>query len=237
MPPADDTPEPRSRRDRPAKAALTRQGIIDTALGILRDEGLEKVTMRRVAAALDSGHASLYVYVRNTEDLHAQILDVLLGELQPSVTGPGTWRDRVKGLLSGYGQLLMRYPGIARMALSTQPSGPNYLALVDTVLALLQEGGAHDRAAAWGVDLLLLFPTAVAVEFSAPAAKTEKAAALSALATKITTVDAARYPHIAPLSAALVSGDGGSRSDWAFDVLLDGILAANPPPAPEQDLP
>ncbi|UOZ03724.1 TetR/AcrR family transcriptional regulator [Amycolatopsis sp. WQ 127309] len=240
MPPADeadDAQEPRSRRERPAKPALTRQGIIDTALGILRDEGLEKVTMRRVAAALDSGHASLYVYVRNTEDLHAQILDVLLGELRPSVTGPGTWRDRVKGLLSGYGQLLMRYPGIARMALSTQPSGPNYLALVDTVLALLQEGGVPDRAAAWGVDLLLLFPTAVAVEFSAPAAKTEKAAALSALATKITTVDAARYPHIAPLSAALVSGDGGSRGDWAFDVLLDGILAASPPPAPDQDLP
>ena len=41
-------------------------------------DGLSKVTMRRVAATLDTGAASLYVCVRNTEDLHAQILDVLL---------------------------------------------------------------------------------------------------------------------------------------------------------------
>jgi AcrR family transcriptional regulator len=231
MPPVDEAHEPRSRRERPAKAALSRPGIIDTALAILRDEGLEKVTMRRVAAALDSGHASLYVYVRNTEDLHAQILDVLLGEIRPSPTGPGTWRERVKALLGSYGQLLFRYPGIARMAMSTQPSGPNYLALVDTVLALLREGGATDRAAAWGVDLLLLYPTAVAVEHSGPKAAEKKTEALSALATQITTVDAARYPHIAPLTAALVSGTGASRSNWALDVLLDGILTAEPPPA------
>jgi len=231
MPPVDEAQEPRSRRERPAKAALTRQGIIDTALGILRDEGLEKVTMRRVAAALDSGHASLYVYVRNTEDLHAQILDVLLGEISPTTAGPGTWRARVKALLTSYGQLLFRYPGIARMAMSTQPSGPNYLALVDTVLALLREGGATDRAAAWGVDLLLLYPTAVAVEHSGPKSAEEKTEARSALAAQISTVDAARYPHIAPLSAALVSGDGASRSNWALDVLLDGILTADPPPA------
>jgi AcrR family transcriptional regulator len=231
MPPVDEAHEPRSRRERPAKAALSRPGIIDTALAILRDEGLEKVTMRRVAAALDSGHASLYVYVRNTEDLHAQILDVLLGEIRPSPTGPGTWRERVKALLGSSGQLLFRYPGIARMAMSTQPSGPNYLALVDTVLALLREGGATDRAAAWGVDLLLLYPTAVAVEHSGPKAAEKKTEALSALATQITTVDAARYPHIAPLTAALVSGTGASRSNWALDVLLDGILTAEPPPA------
>ncbi|MDT7800541.1 MAG: hypothetical protein QOI78_3974 [Actinomycetota bacterium] len=231
MPPVDEAPEPRSRRERPAKAALTRQGIIDTALGILRDEGLEKVTMRRVAAALDSGHASLYVYVRNTEDLHAQILDVLLGEINPTTAGPGTWRERVKALLNSYGQLLFRYPGIARMAMSTQPSGPHYLALVDTVLALLREGGASDRAAAWGVDLLLLYPTAVAVEHSGPKASEKKIEALSALATQITTVDAQRYPHIAPLAAALVSGTGASRANWALDVLLDGILTAGPPPA------
>src|SRR4051812_26178915 len=40
---------PRSRRDRPAKPPLTRQGIIDAALGIMRSEGLDRVTMRRIA--------------------------------------------------------------------------------------------------------------------------------------------------------------------------------------------
>jgi AcrR family transcriptional regulator len=223
------TPGPRSRRERPAKPALTRQGIIEAALVILRNEGLDKVTMRRVAAAIDSGHASLYVYVRDTEDLHVQILDVLLGELVPAPVAAGTWRDRVKALLTGYGNLLTRYPGMARMAMSTQPSGRNYLALVEAILALLREGGVADGPSAWGVDLLLLYPTAIAVEHSHPRTAAQKADALSDLARQLVNTDAARHPHIARLGAALVSGEGSTRADWALNVLLDGILAASSP--------
>src|SRR3954471_107443 len=123
---------PLSRRERPAKAALTRQGIIDVALAILRDEGLDKVTMRRIAAALDTGAAALYVYIRNTEDLHAQILDALLGSVTASAAKrrKGTGRERLKALLTTYSLVLFDPPEMARMAMSPQPSGPNYLSLV-----------------------------------------------------------------------------------------------------------
>lgn len=211
----------RSRRERPAKPALTRQGIIDAALGIMRDEGLDKVTMRRIATALDTGPASLYVYVRNTEDLHAQILDALLAPVTAPSTG--TWRDRLKALLLRYAEVLFDHPGIARMAMSTHPSGPHYLALVNEILGLLDEGGASVRGAAWGVDLLLLYPTAVAVEHSAPRTPDND---LSAMAAQVATVDPARYPHIARLGEDIVSGAGAERADWALDVLLDGILAS-----------
>jgi AcrR family transcriptional regulator len=217
----DRTSSHRSRRERPAKPALTREGIIEASCAILRDEGLARVTMRRVAAALDTGHASLYVYVRNTEDLHTQILDALLGEISP--TAGGSWRDRLKALLKAYQGVLFQYPEIARMAMSTQPTGPNYLALTEAILALLTEGGVADRAAAWGVDLLLLYPTAIAVERSAPRPPDE----LSTLAELITSVDPVRHPHLTRLGTQLTSGAGPDRFDWAFDVLLDGMLAAS----------
>ncbi len=80
-----------SRRQRPAKPALTRQGIVDAAVSIMQAEGLAKVTMRSVAAALDTGPASLYVYVRDVEDLHAQILDAQLAPVAAArpPRGPG----------------------------------------------------------------------------------------------------------------------------------------------------
>ncbi|MDN3358683.1 TetR/AcrR family transcriptional regulator [Actinomadura sp. DC4] len=223
---SDENPRtPRSRRERPAKPALTRQGIIDAALVILRDEGLSKVTMRRIAAALDTGPASLYVYVRDTEDLHAQILDALLGPVGAPPAGAGTWRDRLRTLLAAYRDTLFEHPEIARMAMSTQPSGPNYLAMADAILALLAEGGVSGRAAAWGLDLLLLYPTAVAVEH-APKSSARQDEELSALGATIAAVDPARYPHIAGLGGELISGDGLARFDWALDVLVEGILAA-----------
>src|ERR1022692_1858482 len=57
---------PVSRRERPAKSALTREGIVAAAVGVMQAEGLDRVTMRRLAQELDTGAASLYVYVRNT---------------------------------------------------------------------------------------------------------------------------------------------------------------------------
>jgi AcrR family transcriptional regulator len=218
---------PRSRRERPAKPALTRQGIVDAALVILRDEGLHRVTMRRIATLLDTGPASLYVYVRNTEDLHAQILDALLAPVAAASRRGDNWRDRLKALLTDYRDVLVRHPEIARMTLSTHPSGPNYVALVEAVLALLSEGGIGGRAAAWGLDILLLYPTAVAVEHGGPRSSVPEDVELSDLAAKIAVADPVLFPNIALLGAELVSGDGGSRSDFAFDVLLDGILAAS----------
>jgi hypothetical protein len=99
------------------------------------------------------------------------------------------------------------------------------MALIEAVLALLSEGGVTGRAAAWGMDLLLLYPTAVAVEHSVPKTAARAAADLSTLAAQIAAADPVRYPHIAGLGDELISGDGPSRSDWAFHVLVDGILA------------
>ncbi len=217
-------PAPKSRRERPAKPALTRQGIIDAALTILHNEGLNKVTMRRIAEVLDTGPASLYVYVRNTADLHAQILDALLAEVTESLPIEGTWRERLKQLLTRYKLVLFAYPEIARMTLTTHPSGPNYLALVEQILALFQEGGIPDREAAWAVDLLLLYVTANAAEHSTRESSVQAAEEDSALVEAIATIDASKYPHIARLSDGLLSGSGAARFEWGLDVLLAGIL-------------
>lgn len=225
---------PLSRRERPAKSALTRQGIINVALAILRDQGLNKVTMRRIAAALDTGPSSLYVYVRDTEDLHAQILDALLGPVSASTACEGTWQDRLKALLTSYSRLLFDHPDMARMAMSTQPSGPSYFSLVDTILALLREGGVPDREAAWAVDLLLLYATALAAERSNRRASSRAADEFSALATAISTADAARYPNVARLGAELLSGHGPDRFGWALDVLLSGFLNTSRTPTEQE---
>jgi len=224
----EDTLKARRRRQQhPTKVALTRQGILEVALQILHEEGLSKVTMRRIATALDTGPASIYVYFHNTEDLHVQILDALLGQIEaPAATG-GQWQNRLKALLTRYRDVLFAYPEIARMALSTRLSGPHYLALVDNALALLQEGGLPDRQAAWAIDLLLLYVTAVAAEQSTRQAAPSAAAEESALAFEVAAADPSRYPQIARLGDELLSGTGQSRFEWGLDTLLAGMLSSD----------
>jgi AcrR family transcriptional regulator len=226
MAPEQSTRGPQSRRERPAKAALTREGIIDVALTILDDEGLGKVTMRRIATALDTGPASLYVYVRNTEDLHAQILDALMGRMAPTPDG-GSWRERLRQLLTGYAQVLFDHPEIARMTMTTHPVGPNFFSLVESVLELLDEGGVPDDGAAWAVDLLLASVTATAVEHGGGGPIDENRVNtddLSVLAASIAIASGEAYPHIVRLGDEMLAGTGVERFNWGLDVLINGIL-------------
>ncbi|MCU1647399.1 MAG: TetR family transcriptional regulator [Nocardia sp.] len=219
------TARPRkSRRERPAKPALTYDGIISTAVQLVGSEGLERLTMRRLAAELDTGPASLYVYVANTAELHAAILDVFLGEVEVSpVAADGDWRDGLVAVLQSYTRVLLRHAALAQSALTARPSGPHYLAVLERLLELLRAGSVPDGQAAWGVDILLQVATATAVEQSirdrdAATAGDEDAALRQALDSADES-----HPRIAALHDDLVSGSPEDRLDWTFRMLITGI--------------
>jgi AcrR family transcriptional regulator len=204
---------------------LTRERIVAAAVQVLASEGLERVTMRRLAQELDTGAASLYVYVRNTAELHAAVLDELLArvDLKP-VRARGQWRARLAKVLISYTQVLFEYPSLARSAMITRPSGPHYLNLLEALLALLGEGGVPDDRAAWGVDLLLQVATATAAEQGLRDQAIDAEAEQDALEQALRGVSPTSHPHIAALGPELLSGPGPVRLGWAFDALIDGVL-------------
>ena len=228
---------PRSRRERPAKPALTRGGIIAAAVQLMSVEGLDRVTMRRLAQELDTGPASLYVYVRNTAELHAAVLDELLGAVDLSpVSADGDWRERLIQVLTSYTKVLFAYPGLAQSALVARPSGNHYLSLVEGLLSLLAEGGVPPRQAAWGVDLLLLYATASAAEHASRDRNPDAPDDEAALAATLLHASAGSYPHIAALGPELLSGPGEARLAWGFHVLIQGTFdTPTPDPAPVHD--
>jgi AcrR family transcriptional regulator len=214
------TDEPRSRRERPAKEALTRRGIVAAAVDVMRAEGLGRVTMRRLAKELDTGPASLYVYFRNTAQLHAAVLDELLGsvELAPAA---GDWRERLEALLASYTLVLFEYPSLAQSAVTARPSGENYLRLVESILALLDEGGVPPQQASWGIDLLLQLATSTAAEHAGGDDPEE----WNAVAAALQAVRPETHPRIAALGEDLLSGTGPDRTSWGIRVLINGVLA------------
>ncbi|MFC6880716.1 MULTISPECIES: TetR/AcrR family transcriptional regulator [Actinomadura] len=223
--------EPISRRDRPAKPALSRRWIIETAVRVMRSEGLEKVTMRRLAQELDTGPASLYVYVANTAEVHAAVLDALLGEVDLTGRDGGEgWRERLRAVMRSYTLVLLEHPQLARSALVARPSGENYLRLVNRILDLLSRSGATPEQVAWGVDKLLQDATATAAEQSTrdrdPAAEDDWSAAVHALDAAADT-----HPAIAAHMPALVGGSPEERLRWSFDVLVNGIVGTPVPGA------
>lgn len=223
---------PRSRRERPAKPALTYEGIVAAAVGIMRAEGLPKLTMRRLAQELDTGPASLYVYVRNTAELHAAILDEMLAAVAPP-PADGQWDERLEALFTSYALVLLDHPGLARSALLSWPSGPRYLRLLDTALGLLADGGVPAGQAAWGADLLFQYATATAAEHASGERTTSDASQeWDALGRAVHGASASEYPHIAALGPRLLSGAPRERMSWGLRTLINGIRHAAAPGTP-----
>src|ERR1700722_1052015 len=91
---------PRSTRDRPAKSPLSVAAIVDAALVIVKSEGLAALSMRRVAAALDTGAGSLYVYVAGREGLIEALFDRIVATIELEAPDPLRWRIQLHSLLT-----------------------------------------------------------------------------------------------------------------------------------------
>ena len=216
-----DAPDVRSRRGGRVKQPLSRDLVVAEALRQLKDDGLKGMSLRKVAAALDTGPASLYAYVDDLDALHALVLDRALANVDTRVNTKADWRAQLCRVLESYARTLSDSPGLAQLAFSRIAVGPHALRLTDTLLALLAEGGIDLATAAWAVDLLMLHVTATVAEHSNGR---EPAASDRGVTRAISGVSEAQYPRLHAAREHMLSGTPHDRFGWAIEVLLQGIL-------------
>jgi len=127
---------------RPEQAAVgrparrSRAEITAAAVGIADRDGLDAVSMRRVAAQLGTGAASLYRYVETREELLDLMTDAAGGEYslpEPS----GDWLADLVAIGEQSRAILRRHPWLARLVITRPVIGPNGIALLEHVLAVL----------------------------------------------------------------------------------------------------
>jgi AcrR family transcriptional regulator len=219
----------RSTRDRPAKAPLSEDAVVDAALAILKSDGLEAVTMRRVAAALDTGAASLYVYVSGREGLLHAMLDRVTATIELEAPDPSRWRAQLHSLLQRVHQALVAHPGIAAMTLADPPTTEAVLRLTENLLGMLLAGGVDPQDAAWACDIFVLLVTGVAreddVRRSGGRRHDDRREQVNQIYETFAGLPPDRFPLIAAHAAQMVAGDGAERFRFGIDVVIDGVLA------------
>jgi len=159
-----EAPHVKSRRGGPVKRPLSRDAIVTEALRQLMSEGLEGMSIRKIAAALETGPASLYAYIEDLNELRALVLDRALARVNLRDAANTSWRERLHAALNSYARVLASGPGLAQIAFGAIAVGPNALRVTEKLLALLEEGGVDPATGAWAVDLLILYVTAIVAE-------------------------------------------------------------------------
>ena len=203
---------------------------MQAALRVLRDEGLDAVTMRRVAEELGAGAASLYVHVADKDELHSLMLDRLLGELELPEPNSKRWQEQLKSLARDLLELMEANMGIARVAIGNPPVGPNALRVTEWTLGLLRTAGVPDHVAAYACDFLALYCAAVAFEVSVYAAigfdQADVAERAAQMHQYFASLPPDRFPNVVALAGPMTAGGGDERFEFGLDLLVSGLAAA-----------
>jgi len=194
-------------------------------MALIRENGVEAVSLRHVAAQVETGPASLYAYFGNRETLLEHVLDAAYAEvfLVDATDDGRDWRDALAGTIVHTIETLETYPGLGAIALGSIPVLPGALRLAEHELALMEAGGVPADRAALAIDLISQFAASTAVERTVRLSRGDVGDERSRVRAAYDGADTDRFPRIARSAALLTGPDEAARRDFAIDVLLAGI--------------
>jgi DNA-binding transcriptional regulator YhcF (GntR family) len=98
------------------------KGVVATAVAIADSEGLDAVSIRRLAVELDTAPMSLYGHVADKEELLVLMLDAAMGDWRAPARGDAGWRECLEAAAHGLWQQFRRHPWLAPALSLTRPA-------------------------------------------------------------------------------------------------------------------
>lgn len=207
-----------SADDTRGEQSLSLERIVATAVELLDAQGVDGLSMRRLADRLGAGAMSLYWHVGNKDEVFDLALDAVLEYRQPvQVVEAADWRMDVVHMLEDWRASMLRHPWSAAL-LPRRALGPNMLGRLELLSKTLSGAGVADtdlNVAIWSVWNYVMGATITRGSFER--SEDDRAAAQLRL-----TELSERYPTI-ERSRLLLDSDWDGAFRKGLDFLLDGV--------------
>lgn len=223
--PLPEPPWSSRRRRRPRREPLTREALTTVALRIVDAEGLDALSMRRLAQELGVQASGLYTYVSGKAELLQLMIDRVAGEIDVPDPVPERWQEQVKEVARAMYHGFLAHGDLARASLANIPTGANALTVADRLLALLVAGGLPRQACGYALDLLPLYVIACAYEGSLWAKQDPDY--FERIQAYYAALPRERFPMLIGLLVEVMADDEGpdDRFEFGLDVIVHGLAA------------
>jgi TetR/AcrR family tetracycline transcriptional repressor len=202
---------------------LTRSRVIDAALVLIDEKGVQAVTMPRVAASLGVGTMSLYRHVQNKDDLLDGVAEHVLGRVEVSTGAPDDWEGRVVGYLRSLRAQALAHPALSSiLAERGLTIGPVFDQL-EQVHGVLRAAGFSD------VDAVRTFYTLFTYVFGfviweLPRVHEQPAASYTkAWNDALDQLDPDAYPNLHALRAELTTVASTDQFEYGLEHLIQSL--------------
>lgn len=217
------------------RVPLSRERVLHAAVVLAARDGLESLTMRKLADELGAGAMSLYHYVPNKEELLDGMVDIVFSEIELPSTDVD-WKVALRRRATSTREVLNRHRWAVGLMESRTTPGPASLRLHNAVLGCLREAGfsIETTIQAYSVQDAYIYGFALQ-EKSVPFESAEGAAAVAKeqvrefaeLAEERQMGSLAdEFPYLAEVVAghvARVGYDFAAAFEYGLDLILDAL--------------
>jgi AcrR family transcriptional regulator len=221
--------EARHAADAPARRPLTRQRIVDAGLRVIDEQGLEALTMRKLAQDLGVDPMSLYRHFTNKDALLDGVADTLWGEVALP-EGDVTWAELLRAMAISLRALAHAHPHAYALLLNRQIVPLATLRLFDVALErLLRAGFARERVAQIVCTVSSFALGYAMVELSAllppPSGRAgaEEMTGIGRFSQVMRRLPRETPPHLAEVACAMLDGDADAQFTFGLDLMLTSL--------------
>lgn len=201
---------------RVARGSVTIEAVEETALRIADAEGLDALSMRRLAGELGVGVMTLYGHVRTKDELIERIAERAIAEL--TIPHAGRWDAQLEKLFSDLRALLLSHPAVLYADAARPLSGPGALRAADAALGMLRSGGLDGAQAVAGMSTLVAYTFGSAMfRLHQTADGTED------YARHVRGADPDGLPNVAAVTPFLLSRGSEAEFSVGLRLILDGL--------------
>jgi AcrR family transcriptional regulator len=193
------------------------------AIELADRDGIESISMRRLARELGVEAMSLYTHVRNKDDLLDGMVDAVIGQIPTSADGVG-WQAALRRMVLAARGVMLRHPWAPRMVETRAAPGPTMLGYSNAVIGVFREGGFSIAQAHHALHILGSRLLGFSQELFDDSGDLDPEAA-AGLASQL----AATHPHVVEMALAVTHGgalgpcDDDAEFEFVLDFILDGL--------------
>jgi AcrR family transcriptional regulator len=215
------------------RTRLSRAAVVDRALALADADGLDAVTIRRLAAELGVSPMALYWHFRSKDELLAGLADRVWAEIDTDVDPSAPWPDQLRGVLESGLRVLRGHPSASALLLAGEKmTSDAALAATEATLDVLRRAG-FDPAQAAAIGRNALF-TGIMLVMSEPGSEpglteAECAEAARRRRIRLALLPPDRYPRVIEAAGPLTEcEDPDLHYRFGIDLFIAGVKAIAP---------
>ncbi len=212
---------------------LTRERIISAAMELIEREGVDAVSMRRIAAQLDSGVMALYNHVPSKAALLEGVAEQVMSGIDFSVDPDASWEDQVRAQARAFREALRAYPRCAMVTVSRPATSAAELLPMEHALGLLRSAGFGEEDAVRVVRMFigyiigsLLREVGVAPGLVPQRPLGHDQSVLEA--DRPIGLDPGEFPLVTSMSAEIMQRDHDADFEFGLNLLVHAISELRP---------